>query len=29
MAAETKWRLHGVRVVHANELDANTRKRPA
>ena len=20
----TKWRLHGVRVVHGNELDANT-----
>src|SRR5437879_10261899 len=21
---ESKWRLHGVRVVHANELDVNT-----
>ena len=24
MTAETRWRLHGVRVVHANELDTNT-----
>ena len=22
--SETKWRLHGVRVVHAGELDTNT-----
>ena len=22
--AQSKWRLHGVRVVHANELDTNT-----
>ena len=25
---ETKWRLHGVRVVHANELDTNTPQTP-
>ena len=23
-ATESKWRLHGVRVVHSNELDVNT-----
>src|SRR4029434_7056299 len=28
MAAETKWRMHGVRVVHANELDPNTAQTP-
>src|SRR5471030_2307125 len=26
--AESKWRLHGVRVVHANELDVNTAQTP-
>ena len=26
--SETKWRLHGVRVVHANELDINTAQTP-
>src|SRR5438477_7972143 len=25
---ESKWRLHGVRVVHANELDTNTAQTP-
>ena len=25
---QTKWRLHGVRVVHANELDTNTAQTP-
>src|SRR5256886_17596965 len=24
----SKWRLHGVRVVHANELDVNTPQTP-
>ena len=24
----SKWRLHGVRVVHANELDVNTAQTP-
>src|SRR5678809_243004 len=28
MTAETKWRLHGVRVVHANELDTGTAQTP-
>ena len=28
MANETKWRQHGVRVVHGNELDANTPQTP-
>jgi uncharacterized RmlC-like cupin family protein len=28
MASETKWRLHGVRVVKANELDTNTAQTP-
>jgi uncharacterized RmlC-like cupin family protein len=28
MTTETKWRLHGVRVVHANELDTNTPQTP-
>lgn len=28
MATETKWRLHGVRVVHGNELDTNTAQTP-
>ena len=28
MTAETKWRLSGVRVVHANELDTNTAQTP-
>ena len=27
-AGTTKWRLHGVRVVHANELDTNTPQTP-
>jgi uncharacterized RmlC-like cupin family protein len=27
-ATATKWRLHGVRVVHADELDANTPQTP-
>src|SRR5215203_7069939 len=27
-STETKWRLHGVRVVHANELDVNTAQTP-
>lgn len=26
--AESKWRLHGVRVVHAGELDINTPQTP-
>ena len=26
--AESKWRHHGVRVVHADELDANTPQTP-
>jgi uncharacterized RmlC-like cupin family protein len=26
--SETKWRLHGVRVVHAGELDTNTAQTP-
>src|SRR5436305_15023065 len=25
---ESKWRLHGVRVVHGNELDVNTPQTP-
>ena len=28
MANETKWRQHGVRVVHGNELDSNTPQTP-
>jgi uncharacterized RmlC-like cupin family protein len=28
MTAETRWRLHGVRVVRANELDTNTAQTP-
>ena len=28
MAGESKWRLHGVRVVRANELDVNTPQTP-
>ena len=28
MAAETKWRHHGVRVVKADQLDANTAQTP-
>ena len=28
MATEAKWRLHGVRVVHSNELDTNTPQTP-
>ncbi len=27
-AGETKWRRHGVRVVHAGELDVNTAQTP-
>ena len=27
-AAASKWRLHGVRVVHANELDTHTPQTP-
>ena len=27
-ATESKWRLHGVRVVRANELDTNTAQTP-
>ena len=27
-ARESKWRLHGVRVVHADELDINTAQTP-
>jgi uncharacterized RmlC-like cupin family protein len=27
-SANNKWRLHGVRVVHANELDVNTAQTP-
>lgn len=27
-ASESKWRYHGVRVVHGNELDANTPQTP-
>ena len=27
-AAESRWRLNGVRVVHANELDSNTPQTP-
>ena len=27
-ASVSKWRLHGVRVVHANELDSNTPQTP-
>ena len=27
-ASVSKWRLHGVRVVHANELDTNTAQTP-
>src|SRR5437762_11830114 len=26
--SQSKWRLHGVRVVHANELDVNTPQTP-
>ncbi len=25
---QSKWRLHGVRVVHGNELDPNTAQTP-
>ena len=28
MTTETKWRLHGVRVVRAGELDTNTAQTP-
>ena len=28
MAAESKWRHHGVRVVKADELDPNTAQTP-
>ena len=28
-ASESRWRLDGVRVVHSNELDINTPRRPA
>jgi uncharacterized membrane protein HdeD (DUF308 family) len=28
MSAESKWKRHGVRVVHANELDINTPQTP-
>src|SRR3989475_12250871 len=27
-SAASKWRVHGVRVVHANELDTNTAQTP-
>src|SRR3982074_3177758 len=27
-AAESKWKFHGVRVVHGNELDVNTAQTP-
>ena len=27
-ASTSKWRLHGVRVVHAGELDTNTAQTP-
>ncbi len=27
-SSESKWRLHGVRVVHANELDTHTPQTP-
>ena len=27
-STESKWRLHGVRVVHGNELDVNTAQTP-
>ena len=27
-SSESKWRLHGVRVVHGNELDVNTAQTP-
>ena len=27
-ATDSKWRLHGVRVAHANELDTNTAQTP-
>src|ERR1700712_4072463 len=27
-STETKWRLHGVRVVHGDELDVNTAQTP-
>jgi len=27
-SSESKWRFHGVRVVHANELDINTPQTP-
>ena len=27
-ATESKWRLHGVRVVHSDELDVNTPQTP-
>ncbi|HVJ75988.1 MAG TPA: mannose-6-phosphate isomerase, partial [Casimicrobiaceae bacterium] len=27
-SAPSKWRHHGVRVVHANELDTNTPQTP-
>jgi uncharacterized RmlC-like cupin family protein len=26
--SESKWRYHGVRVVHGNELDTNTPQTP-
>ena len=25
---ESRWKFHGVRVVHANELDVNTAQTP-
>jgi len=28
MASESQWKHHGVRVVHANELDINTPQTP-
>src|SRR6201989_2570769 len=28
MAEESKWKFHGVRVVHGNELDINTAQTP-
>ena len=27
-ATESKWKFHGVRVVHGNELDVNTAQTP-
>lgn len=26
--SESKWRYHGVRIVHGNELDINTPQTP-